>query len=74
MAWKQTMKYLRETNKIPKTWRGALKLWRIKKQHPNKEVIIKNGKFYYRGVLLQLRIDGDFSTAFYIDTLYEIKE
>ena len=74
MGWKQTIKYLCETNQMPKNWKDALRLWKIKKQHPNKTVILRDGKYYYEGVLLQMRDDHDVNTFFYKKIFWEIEE
>lgn len=76
MAWKQNMKHLRKTGKIPKNWKDALRLWRIKQRYPN-ETVFQNshsGKYYYEGVLLQLRDDKDTKTFYYKKVIWEIEE
>jgi len=76
MAWKQTMKYLRQTNQIPKTWKEALRLWRIKKRYPNETVHYNkaNDKYYYYGVLLQLRDETNINSFYYKKVIWEIEE
>ena len=66
MTCRQNMKFLRQINLIPKNWKDALKLWRFKQKYPNKCILCNsNGRYYYTGLLLQLRDDNNTSTYYY---------
>lgn len=53
-----------------KKWKDALELWHIKKNNKDKEILYINGKYYYKGILLQINKKGKY---YYEDVLYRIK-
>ena len=57
MPFTQSIKYMRQMNQIPKDWKNALRLWRIKKdeRYADETVFFDKGNFYYIGVLLQVK-------------------
>ena len=84
MPFKQTMKYMQQMNQIPKDWKNALRLWRIKKdsRYTDETVFFANGKFYYYGLLLQEKPNEKNKNArlpalgklYYKDVVYYIED
>ena len=84
MPFKQTIKYMRQMNQIPKDWKNALRLCRIKKdiRYADETVYFKNGNFYYYGLLLQEKTGETNKNArlpacgklYYKDVVYYIED